>query len=141
MILSKDDKEIKWYWADGKMHTLSVEVEGEKISLKELYETCKKTTKDMEEKCKDISYLGVTLTGTEEAAIGFLMGWLVRSIKANNKWQIIHVAEDVPEEDIREHLACMFEEGARLIRENTDGSKPKAMSPLVGGTDGTEMFS
>lgn len=141
MILSKSDKEVKWYWADGKMHTLSVSLDDEDISLKELYEKCHKIVKDKEELCKKIHYLGVCLTGSTEGAWGFLMGWLTRSIKKEDEWVINHVEEEVPEDEVREHLASFMEEGARLLRDGKGGKKPKAMSPILGGSDGTEMFS
>ena len=141
MILSKSDTEIKWYWIDGKMHTITVGTEGEDLSLKDLYEKCHKIANDKEEVCKKIHYLGVSLTGSGDGGWGFLMGWLARSIKDETQWNINHIEEDAPEEEIREHLAGIMEEGARLLREGKDGKKPKAMSPLLGGSDGTEMFS
>lgn len=141
MILSKNDNEIKWYWADGKMHTVTVGTDEDNLSLKDLYEKCHKIVEDKADLCKNIHYLGVSLTGSSEGGWGFLMGWLARSIKGESVWNINHISEEAPEDEVREHLAGIMEEGARLLREGKDGKKPKAMSPLLGGTDGTEMFS
>jgi hypothetical protein len=141
MILTKNDDEVKWYWSDGKMHTISVSIDESHLSLKDHYEKCHKLAKDQEELCKKIYFLGVSLTGTDEGAWGFLMGWLSRSIKKDSNWVINHIEDEVPEEEVREHLAAVMEEGAKLLREGKDGKKPKAMSPLLGGSDGTEMFA
>ena len=140
MIVSTSENEIKWYHSDGKMHTVSITSEGEDLPIKELYEQCRKIVKEKEEMCKKIFHLGVCLSGSE-GAWGFLMGWLVRSIKGESNWNINHISEEVPEEEVIEHLASTLEEGARLIRLQKDGDKPKGMSPLLGGSDGTEMFS
>lgn len=141
MILSKSDTEIKWYWADGKMHTISIGTDEDNLSLKELYEKCHKIAEDKEDLCRRIRFLGISLTGSVDGGWGFLIGWLARSIKGDKQWLINHISEDAPDEEIREHLASIMEEGARLIREGKDGKKPKAMSPILGGSDGTEMFS
>lgn len=141
MILSKKDNEIKWYWSDGKMHTLSVGTEDTDISLKDLYDKCHKIVEEKNDLCKKIFYLGFSLTGNESGAWGFLMGWLTRSIKGDTQWNINHLEEEVSEDEARDHLATIMEEGAKLIREGKKGDKPKALSPLLGGGDGTEMFS
>lgn len=141
MILSDKDAEIKWYHSDGKMHTISISANEDDISLKDLYEQCHKVAKEKEDLCKNIYHLGISLTGSAGGGWGFLMGWLTRSIKGETHWDINHVAEEVPEDEVREHLASIMEEGARLIRKSTGDEKPKAMSPLLGGSDGTEMFS
>jgi len=141
MILSKSDTEVKWYWVDGKMHTISIGTDGEDVSLKDVYEKCHKLAEDKADLCKKISYLGISLTGSGEGGWGFLMGWLARSLKGETVWNINHTEEEPPEEEIREHLVGIMEEGIRLLREGKGSGKPKAMSPLLGGSDGTEMFS
>ena len=141
MILSDNEHEVKWYHSDGKMHTVSISAESEDLSIKDLYDKCHKIIKEKEDLCKNIYSLGVCLSGSSSGAWGFLMGWLVRSIKGETNWDINHISEEVPEEEAREYIASIMEEGARLIRQQKDGDKPKGMSPLLGGSDGTELFS
>lgn len=140
MFVTKDNKELKWYWVDGKMHTVKVEAEDDLLDLKELRKECLKIAEEREELCKKIYYLGISLTGSGEGGWGFLMGWLMRSVKGETSWAIDHLDEEIPEEELREHLAEMMEEAAKAIREGKDGDKPKSMTPMMGGNDGTELF-
>lgn len=140
MFISKDEKEIKWYWHDGKMHTVKVDLEDEPLDLKELHASAVKVMEEKEEMCKNIMFLGIALTGSSEGGWGFLMGWLIRSIKKDKSWQINHVEEDVPDDEVAEHLASLMEEGAKMLREKKGEGKPKVSNPTVGGPDATELF-
>jgi hypothetical protein len=141
MFISKDDKEIKWFWYDQKMHTVKMTLDGEALDLKELFESASKLVEDKEEMCKNIMYLGVALSGSSDGGYGFLMGWLLRSMKKDKNWLINHSQEDVPEDEAAEHLASVLEEGARMIREKKgNGVMPKISTPSIGGPDATDLF-
>lgn len=140
MFISKNEKEIKWYWFDQKMHTIRIIFEDESIDIKELYASAAKIVEDKDEMCKNISYLGVALTGSPDAAWGFLLGWLIRSIKNDSKWTIEHTEEELPEDEVIEHLATLMEESARLIREQKGQELPKLSTPSIGGPGATELF-
>lgn len=46
MFISKDTKEFKWYWLDKKMHTVSIEIDGEKLDVEDLYKAAQKLTQE-----------------------------------------------------------------------------------------------
>ena len=140
MFISKDEKEIKWYWHDGKMHNIKIEDGEESLDLKELHQSAFKVIEEKEEMCKNIMFLGVALTGSSEGGFGFLMGWLIRSMKKNNSWKINHTEEEVPDDEVAEHLASLMEEGAKILREKKGNGKPKVANPTLGGPDATELF-
>jgi hypothetical protein len=142
MFVTNDDKKIKWYWIDGKMHDISVkENEESNINLKELNETCAKIIKDNLDKCKDIYFLGIALTGTSEGGWGFLMGWLVRSIKKDQEWNIVHNEETLDNNEVIDHLANIMEESAKNLREHKDGNLPlQSVTPTLGSNNGTDLF-
>lgn len=139
MFISKDPKEFKWYWLDKKMHTVSIEIDGEKIDVEELYKTAQKLSQDKEEMCKTIVFLGLAMTGSQESAWGFLLGWLIRSIKKDNNWNIQHTEDDVPEEEVISHVADAFENYAKQLREGKVKDTVTS-TPNMGGNDGTEFF-
>jgi hypothetical protein len=139
MIPSKDDKEFKWIWVDGKMHTLSLDHEDEKIDIKELHKVANDIVTDKEELCKSIYFLGVCLTGTSESAWGFLMGYLVRSIKKDKPWNIVHQEEETSKEERNNHIADAFENVAKMIREGKIDEQ--VSTPNVGGDNGTDLFT
>jgi hypothetical protein len=140
MFISKDEKEIKWYWHDGKMHNIKINSSEDTLDLKELHQSAYKVIEDQEEMCKNIMFLGIALTGSSEGGFGFLMGWLIRSIKKDKQWQINHTEEEIPDEEVAEHLASLMEEGAKMLREKKGEGKPKVSNPTVGGPDATELF-
>jgi len=139
MFVSKDEKEIKWYWHDGKMHTIKILLNNEPLDLKELHESAVKVIESKEEMCKNIFNLGVAFTGSSEGAWGVLLGWLLRSMKKDQNWQINHTEEELPEEEVVEHIASLMEEGAKMIREKKSNI-PKGVTPTLGGPDATELF-
>ena len=139
MFISKDSKEITWLWADGKRHTVSIELNGDKVDTKELYDTAIKLTQEKEDLCKNIGYLGLALTANPEAAWGFLLGWLVRSIKKDSNWNINHTDEVVPEDEYRVQMAEALESYAQMIREGKADKSVKS-TPSIGSNDGTEYF-
>lgn len=141
MFVTDDDKKIKWYWLDRKMHEVAVNFEGEDLDLKEIHESCIKLVQDKSELCKKIYYLGISLSGTDEGGWGFLLGWLMRSIKKDQDWDIQHNELDVSEDEITEHLADIMEKTAQMLREKTgDTSSIGGVTPTMGGHNGTDLF-
>lgn len=140
MFINKDDTQLKWYWLDGKMHSLKVNNDGEDLNIKGLNEQLLSLSKEKEELCKQIFYLGIGLTGSPEGGWGFLLGWLTRSVKKDQNWQIQHTEEELPESEVKEYMATMFEEYAKHIREGNNVSSVKVPTPSLGGSDGTELF-
>lgn len=141
MFISKDTKEFKWYWLDKKMHTVSIELDGEKIDIEELYKTATELLKEKEDACKNIYFLGLAMTGSMESAWGFLLGWLVRSIKKDKNWQVQHIEEDIPVEEVNAHIAETFRKYADMIEKGELNTKEVGTStPNIGGSDGTEFF-
>jgi len=138
MFYTKDTKQFKWYWFDKKMHTVTITHNGELMDMEELYKAATKLVQDKEELCKDIGYLGLGMTNSSDAGWGFLLGWLVRSIKKDDAWQIQHTEEDVPEEEIKTHYADFLEDLAKKLREGGD-TDIKTL-PTIGGNDGTDFF-
>jgi hypothetical protein len=142
MFISKDDKEIKWLWYDGKMHTVKIVSDADILNIKELHDSVAKITADKEDMCKKIWWLGIALTGSTDGGWGFLMGWLLRSIKKDKVWNITHDEEEVPEDEASEHLASLYEEVAKMIRDRKGQGQgmPKISSPTTGSPDVTELF-
>jgi hypothetical protein len=141
MFVTKDPKEIKWYWYDKKLHAVSVSLNGESLDLEELYKSANKILKDKEDMCKNISYLGLGLTGSEEAGSGFLLGWLLRSIKGDQLWVINHTKEDASIDEIRENVGNALIEYGTKMKEGKINKETVVSTPNVGGTDGTDLFS
>jgi hypothetical protein len=139
MFISKDTKEFKWYWVDKKMHTVSIEFDGEKLDLDNLYKTASKLIQDKEELCKSISFLGLALTGSHDTAWAFLLGWLLRSIKKDQNWVVQHSEETISDEEVKKHIAEAFEEYAKMIRDGKLDDTTKS-TPNIGGNDGTDLF-
>jgi hypothetical protein len=137
MFLSKNPKEFKWYWFDKKMHTVTITSNGELMDIEELYKTATKLTEDKEDLCKTIGYLGLALTSSSEAGWGFLLGWLIRSIKKDQDWQIQHTEEDVSDEELRTQFADILDEMVKKLRE---GDNILHTTPALGGSDGTDFF-
>lgn len=143
MIITKDESLIKWYsYNDSMMHSISIKDRDKKstINLKELNESATNILKDNEDMCKKILHLGESLLGTSEAAVGFLLGWLIRSIKKDNIWDIEHTEEKIPDDELTEHFASLMEDYAKLIREKKGSGLPKVQTPTMGGPDVTELF-
>lgn len=139
MFISKDTKEFKWYWLDKKMHTVSIEIDGEKLDVEDLYKAAQKLTQEKEDMCKNIVFLGLAMTGNQESAWGFLLGWLIRSIKKDSNWIIQHNEEEISDEEVRTHIADAFENYAKQLREGKLDEVAKS-TPNIGGNDGTEFF-
>lgn len=139
MFFSKDTKAFKWYWLDKKMHTVTIEVDGELMDIEDLYKTATTLVKDKEDMCKTINYLGLGMTGSPEAAWGFLLGWLIRSIKKDKGWQIQHTDEEVPQDEVNNHVADALENYAKMVRSG-ELDKNTTSTPFVGGSDGTDLF-
>jgi len=136
-MFSKDTKQLKWYYGK-KMHTVTITYNGEVVDIDELYKEATKLVQDKEDLCKNIGYLGLGMTNSSDAGWGFLLGWLVRSIKKDNSWQIQHTEEDVPEEEVKEYYAEFLENLAKTLREGGDNNIKTL--PTIGGNDGTDFF-
>lgn len=139
-------KEIEFYWPyDQKMHTVKINTDNDSIDLDELIETINSFTKDNEEECKRIYYLGVALTGSIPGGNAFLKGWLARSLREgleskSGKWKIQHDASEIPESQLRSWIAKSCREFAEWV-ENTENFKAQNAPILTGtGNDGTELF-
>lgn len=140
-----DDRKLEFLWLDGKRHSVQILEGDEPIDLKELQKSYQKMSEDKEEACKDIQYLGLGLTGNPSAAKGFMLGWLVKSIKDSFekkrklKWKINHEVTEISEEEARTYLAGELRNLADKI-ENDDEYKVKKAPILRGDVDGTELF-
>ncbi|MCK9429001.1 MAG: hypothetical protein M0R17_03185 [Candidatus Omnitrophica bacterium] len=146
MFKSKDTKEIKWYWIDGKLHKVSINHNGEQIDLKDLFDTSTKLFEEKKELCDEIYNLGLALTADPRTSDGFVLGWLVRSIKKDKDWKIVHVVEEPIESERNEHIAESLEiygnsfiEAAKKMRDGTFDKDLKT-SPHIGDIDGTGLF-
>lgn len=143
MIFSDNDHELKWLWIDGKKHTVKITAGEEELNITEILKTAKKVTEDNKDMCKAIAYLGVGITGSAEGAQGFLMGWLLRSLKqtqeTDHKWNIQHDEELVDDEEAREHTIHMLE---GLIEKMRDTNISKKDMPVVRGDNNgaTDLF-
>lgn len=141
MFISEKSDEIKWYWLDKKMHSIKINNNGNYVDLHKITDILKDTSSDNKEECKNILYLGLAMSGSPDAASGFLTGWLMRSIKLKDgdNWNIEHETEEVDEDEMKERLADAFEQYAKQIRK---GNKDTTgiPTPTEGGFDGTELF-
>jgi len=126
------NKVIKTLWSDSKMHKVSLGSDpNELIDIqKDLLDFMKDIKEKNEEQCRAIFHLGAALTGYDETARAFLMGWLCHAIKDgiqtknNTKINIYHEVEDVTDEEVRDWVS----EGlASLSKKIKDGDiKPKS---------------
>ena len=145
MFGGTNPKQLEFLWLDGKKHKLQINTDTEEVDLKDLMETYHKMEKEKDDKCKPIYFLGLGLTGNPSAARGFLYGWLVKSIKDTmekdtGKWVIDHSADELSEEETRNHIANELEQLANTIR-NDDDYKVKKAPVIRGDVDGTELYS
>lgn len=144
----QDKMEFSWYWPyDNKVHTIKIITDNDEIDIPELIKTIKDTVKEKEKECENIYQLGfATLSGSQEAARGFVSGWITKSIKDSiekntGKWKIIHEEKEMPISELKEFLAGSFENIAKAIRDTKDFDPKEA--PIItgiGGSDGTDLF-
>lgn len=141
-----DPTKLKSLWYDGKMHTISIYDGKENINLDNLRECYKKILEDKKDQCNDIFHLGAVLTGSEGPARGFLLGWLVKSIrddiqtKKSVKLTIVHEEEKLPDEEIKTYFVESLRSLADEIEKDADFTPKKA--PInVSQPDGTELYS
>ena len=143
--ITEDGKTLEYLWYDGKIYKIKITDGVNDLNLNELRETYKKLLEEKEDQCKSILKLGGGLTVDRAAAHGFLLGWLVKSIKDNfeklNDCKLnIQVEEEKPSEDeIRSYVAESLKNLAEEILTNDD--KKISKSPVVrGDVDGLELF-
>lgn len=141
MFLPEDTK-IKWY-SGTNAHEVSVSHNDTDINLTDLYKETLKLVKEKDELCKKIYYLGFALTGTDYGAVGFLMGWLLRSIKKDKNWEINHTEETVTKEEVMGYMAEQYIQIGKAIKEHIndpDAPAVNPVSPTLGTLNGTELF-
>lgn len=138
-------KEIRWFNPfDKKMHACRINVGAEDLDFNEVLGTLDDVAKSNEDKCKQIYYLGIAITGSPAGARGFLDGWLVRSMRdsfeaKHGKWTIQHDAEKLSNEEIKGHFIKMLREAADKL-ESEDEFDPKNAPVVKNRDDGTDLF-
>jgi len=140
------DEKIQ-YVIGQELHTVSIHDGSGDVHLGQLREANADLVANKKEICEKVFHLGVALTGSPERAMGFLMGWLTKSIKSsreksdNSSWKINHEKIELSKEELAEQLATLYENIAALLREkkSTDAIDN---NPLVrgSGNDGTDLF-
>jgi len=143
--MSEELKEVKWFSPfDKKMHTCRINIGEEDLDFNEVLDTMDNVAKQQEDKCKQIYYLGLAITGNPSGARGFLDGWLARSLKDKfeekyGKWTIQHETEKLTNAELKTHFVTMLRDAADKI-ETIDDFDPKN-APVVNNRDnGTELF-
>ena len=129
------------------LHTVSIHDGSGNIDLSQIREANADLMEKKKELCEKIFHLGIGLTGDPSKAVGFLMGWLTRSIKTTREkkdatsWNINHSKEELSNEELSNELATLYESLAALIREK-GSSKIGEHNPLIKGlgNDGTDLF-
>lgn len=147
MFENDDPTKVKILWYDGKMHTVYLNDGRDNVALSEVRKCYKEILENKVDKCKDIFYLGAALTGSTDGARGFLVGWLVRSIRDDmqarledgSRIAIHHEEEELSEDEIKSYVAEGLESLAKKVREDAD-FQPKKAPILSGGADGTEQY-
>jgi len=143
--MSEELKEIRWFNPfDKKMHTCRINIGEEDLDLNEVLDTMDSVAKNNEDKCKQIYYLGIAITGSNPGARGFLDGWLIRSLKegfeaSRGKWNIQHETEKLENAEIKSHFIKMLREAADKLELDNDFD-PKNAPVVKNRDDGTELF-
>lgn len=141
-----DTKKLEFLWIDGKKHTIEIFDGDEAVNIKSISDQYHKIAEEKQEQSKQILHLGLGLTGSPQAAKGFLYGWIVKSIrdaqekKSGTRWRIHHDEYQVSEEETRTHLATELRELADRIEKDDEYKVKKA--PILRGDvdDSTELF-
>lgn len=140
-----DKYEYRWLWTDGKKHSLNISNQGKKVDLQSLNKKTKDIITEKEEQCKNIYWLGIGMSGDHYLAVGFVLGWLVRTLKdtfeksSGGKWKINHEEEEIDQEEARIMLADQLAELEKKIRNDPEFNLKRG-SIVKGDVDGTELF-
>jgi hypothetical protein len=141
---SSDEKILDFLWYDHKKHTVTLSNGSEDIDIEQIRETYKKVIEEKKEQCEGIYYLGAGLCGSPESAHGFMLGWLVKSIrddlvkKEGNRIVINHDKRDVSDEEAKIDLVKKLREFADDIESSEKAIKKVPM--IRGDVDGGELF-
>lgn len=143
--ISEDGKTIKTLYFDGKMYSVSI-INGENsIDLNQLHEAYEKVVEDKPDQCKNIVKLGAAISGSPDVSRGFLLGWVVKSIKdkIDADTGIIHnisVEEEVvSKEEIRNYTVESLRNLANEIEE-MDIDKTPTKPMVVNDIGGDDVF-
>jgi hypothetical protein len=141
---SGEERKLEYLWYDQKLHTITINNGAEDLDIQQVRETYKKIIEDKKDQCKSIFFLGAGLCGTYEAAHGFLLGWLFKSIrddiakKGETKVSIQHEEREISEDEAKD-LLIKGVEGLLTHLKSSDGIKRKI--PIIrGDVDGGELF-
>jgi len=139
-----DSKKLEFLWFDHKMHEVLLSNGAETLDIEPIREMYKKVVEDKKDQCKNIYFLGAGLCGTSDAAHGFLLGWLVKSIrddivkKDGTRILIQHEEREITEDETRDHIVTSLLELADEIKNSTD--KLRKVPLVRGDVDGGELF-
>lgn len=130
--ISEDGKKIIFMNIDGKVYSISLVNDiGDCMDFNDVYDTYKKIVEEQIEKCKNIRRLGTALTYSAELSLGFLLGWVIKSIKdtieneSNTIYNIQVEEESVTKSQIREYTANSLRILADEIENSDDDDMPK----------------
>lgn len=134
--------QIKFPWTDKKFHTVQLVNSSGKLDINNLIDTAIQTLKDKEEICKKIYYLALGITRNPRLADGFVMGWIVKSLKdateksSNDKLEIVHEVEEIDPKEFRQRAA----DELRDLADKIQNSEDDVSIPLVREDDGSKLF-
>lgn len=137
--------EIQFIWADKKMHTISINADGEKVNLNDIYKKMLEVTKDNDDFVKNLGYLyiGLLSGAVESPAYAFILGWIMRSIKSDNNWIIDHSERDVPADEAKKYAVDSLRKLADYIETDEKEELPTPSIPKIdngGSFDGSKIF-
>jgi len=146
MFLETNDNKLDFIWLDKKKHTITITNNlGEDIDIKKIKDLCSKTFSEKKTKCEDLYYLGIGLEGNSDIAFGFVMGWIIKTIKdkteetSETKWTIKHEVKELEDTEYRSTMVDSLRKLADYIEENKDATVKSISFPGV--TNGpTDLF-
>jgi hypothetical protein len=134
--ISEDGKKITFMNIDGKVYSVAmIDATGNCIDFNDIGETYKKIVDEQNDKCKNIRRLGTALTYNAEISLGFLLGWVIKSIKdtleneSNTSYNIQIEEESVTKGQIRQYTAESLRTLADEIENSEDDDAPR--SPII----------
>lgn len=145
MFLEMNENTIDFIWSDKKRHQITIEDGSGEVDINQLKETYRKTIMDKKDKCEDLYYLAIGLEGNPDIGLGFVIGWVLKSIKDQNekmnssKWNIKHTVHELSDDEYRTIMASSLRKLADLM-ENDHDTSIKQMPILGGNSDPSELF-
>lgn len=145
MFGGTDKNKLEFVWVDGKKHVINLRDSESDIDIEEVRKAYQKIIDDNTDKCKDIYFLGCGLLGSPQAASGFVIGWLFKSLKdsfekkESDKWNIVHNEEDMSDDEFKSFITGSLRQLADKI-ETDDDYKIKKAPVIHAEPDGTELF-